>query len=230
MDVSERAATFSDGARAVSPILLGVIPFGLIFGVAAANADVPLVAAWASSFIIFAGASQIAIVEIMDGGGTPIVAAVTAIIINARHLMYSADVGRYTADERFINKIGVAYLLTDQAYLVTAQRFPDASAKDGFVRFLAGAGLTMWITWQISTTTGILVGATIPTSWSLEFAIPLMFIALLVLAVKNKPGMVAAAVGGAVAVATMGLPYNLAIPLGAAAGIAAGVMSESRLR
>jgi predicted branched-subunit amino acid permease len=208
--------------------MLGVIPFGLIFGVTAANADVPLLAAWASSFLIFAGASQIALVEVMDGGGAPVIAVLTAIIINARMLMYSADTGRYTAKEPLLTKLGVAYLLTDQAYLVTAHRFPDPGRTIGFVRFYVAAGLTMWTGWQISTTTGILLGAAIPESWSLEFAIPLTFMALLVLAVKDKPGLLAAVVGGSVAVAAVGLPYHLGLPLGTAAGIATGMLTERR--
>jgi predicted branched-subunit amino acid permease len=216
--------------RAVSPILLGIIPFGLIFGVTAANADVPILAAWASSFIVFAGASQIAIVEIMDGTGAPIVAVLTAVIINARMLMYSADTGRYTARDPLSTKIGVAYLLTDQAYLVSAHQFPDPSNAIGFVRFYVAAGMTLWITWQITTTTGILLGAAIPESWSLEFAIPLTFMALLVLAVKDKPGLLAAVVGGGMAVAAMGLPYHLGLVVGTAWGIAAGMVSERWLK
>lgn len=226
---SSEHVTWSDGVRAVSPILLGVIPFGLIFGVTAATADVPLLAAWASSFIVFAGASQIAIVEVLDGGGAPVVAVLTAVIINARMLMYSADTGRYTASESLRTKLGVAYLLTDQAYLVSTHRFPDPSNAVGFVRFYVAGGLTLWTTWQISTTIGIVAGTAVPASWSLEFAIPLTFMALLVLAVKDRPGLLAAAVGGAVAVAAVGLPYHLGLPLGTVAGIAAGMTSEGWL-
>ena len=225
MQPAERV-TWSDGVRAVSPILLGVIPFGLIFGVTAANADVPILAAWASSFIVFAGASQIAIVEVLNGGGAPVVAVLTAVIINARMLMYSADMGRYTAKEPPATKLGVAYLLTDQIYLVSAHRFPDPSNAVGFIRFYVAGGLTLWITWQITTTTGILLGAAIPESWSLEFAIPLTFMALLVLAVKDKPGLVAAVVGGSVAVATIGLPFHLGLLVGTVSGISAGIVSE----
>lgn len=222
--------SWHEGVRAVSPILLGIIPFGLIFGVTAANADVPILAAWASSFIVFAGASQIAIVEIMDGAGAPVVAVLTAVVINARMLMYSADTGRYTARDPLSTKIGVAYLLTDQAYLVSAHQFPDPSNAIGFVRFYVAAGMTMWITWQITTTTGILLGAAIPESWSLEFAIPLTFMALLVLAVKDKPGLLAAVVGGGVAVAAVGLPYHLGLVVGTASGITAGIVSERWLK
>lgn len=213
----------------MSPILLGVIPFGLIFGVTTASADVPMLAAWASSIVVFAGASQIAMVEIMDGGGAPLIAVLTATIINARMLMYSADIGRYTARESLLTKLGIAYLLTDQAYLVSAHRFPEPSNAIGFVQFYVAAGLALWTTWQITTTTGMLLGSAIPESWSLKFAIPLTFMALLVLAVKDRPGLLAAVVGGVVAVAAVGLPYHLGLPLGTAGGIAAGMLSESRL-
>jgi len=230
MDTSDIEATWSQGVRAVSPILLGVIPFGLVFGVTAANADVPVLAAWASSFIVFAGASQIALVEVMDGGGTPVVAVMTAIIINARMLMYSADLGRYTAGQRLSRRIGVAYLLTDQAYLVTTHRFPTPTRANGYFRFYLAAAISLWITWQISTTTGLLLGTAIPSSWSLEFAIPLTFMALLVQAVKDKPGLLAAVVGGGGAAAAITLPFHLGLLVGTAAGIAAGMLFEKRLR
>jgi predicted branched-subunit amino acid permease len=141
-------------------------------------------------------------------------------------LMYSADMGRYTANEPLTTKTSVAYLLTDQIYLVTAHQFSDPSKSVGWVRFYMAGGLTLWINWQITTTTGILLGAAIPESWSLEFAIPLTFMALLVLAVKDKPGLVAAVVGGSAAVAAIGLPYHLGLLVGTVAGISAGIVSE----
>lgn len=217
---------WSDGVRDVAPILLSVAPFGLIFGVTAAAADVPTLAAWASSFIIFAGASQIAIVEILDGGGAPAVALATAIIINARLLMYSADMGRYTVATPLRAKLSVAYLLTDQAYLVTSHRYPDPATAPSVLPFYFGAGLSLWITWQTTTTLGMALGASVPSSWSLEFAIPLTFMALLVLAIRDKPGLVAAAVGGTVAVAAFALPYQLGLLAGAVAGVVAGMVSE----
>jgi len=212
--------------RDVSPLLLGIIPFGLIFGVTASTSGVPIVAAWASSFIVFAGASQLAIIDILGNGGAAAVAIFTAVVINARHLMYSADMGRYTVDEPLTRKIGIGYVLTDQAYLITSHRFPDPASRAGFTSFFFGAALTLWFTWQVSTTVGLLLGAAIPASWSLEFAIPLTFLSLLVLAIKDKPGLVAAAVGGAVALGTVGLSYNLGLLIGALAGVIAGMTAE----
>ncbi len=210
----------------MSPLLLGIIPFGLIFGVTASTSGVPIVAAWASSFIVFAGASQLAIIDILGNGGAAAVAIFTAVVINARHLMYSADMGRYTVDEPLTRKIGIGYVLTDQAYLITSHRFPDPASRAGFTSFFFGAALTLWFTWQVSTTVGLLLGAAIPASWSLEFAIPLTFLSLLVLAIKDKPGLVAAAVGGAVALGTVGLSYNLGLLIGALAGVIAGMTAE----
>lgn len=215
-----------DGARSISPILIGVAPFGLIFGVTAANSDVPTFAAWASSFIVFAGAAQLSIIEVLGTGGAAIVAIFTAVVINSRHLMYSADMGRYTSTQPMWRKAAMAYLLTDQAYLISSHRFRDPDASASFSSFYFGAALTLWITWQVTTTAGFLLGASVPESWSLEFAIPLTFLALLVVAVKDRPGLVAAATGGMVALVAMGLPYHLGLVAGALAGVAAGVASE----
>lgn len=217
---------FLQGARAVSPILVGIVPFGLIFGVTASAADVVTWAAWASSFIVFAGAAQLAIVDILGSGGTAAVAILTAVVINARHLMYSADLGRYAASEPLGKKISMAYVLTDQAYLIWKHEFPVPVSGVGYRQYYLGGALTLWTTWQIATTAGFFLGAAIPASWSLEFAIPLTFLALLILAVRDKPGFVAAIAGGAVALVAVSMPYNLGLAIGAVAGVSAGITSE----
>ena len=230
MDEAMARATWADGARSVVPLLLGIVPFGLIFGVTAIDAGVPPIAAWASSFIVFAGASQIAIVEVLDNGGAAVVAFATAVVINARLMMYSADMGRYTSAFPIPVRMPLGYLLTDQAYLVTVHRFPSPSHRKGLLHFYFGAALTLWTVWQISTTSGMVLGTAVPESWSLGFAIPLTFMALLVLAVKDRPQLVAAVVGALVAVAGVGLPYSLGLLLGAAAGVTAGMVAARSTR
>lgn len=222
----EQQATWRDGLRAVAPILLGIIPFGLIFGVTAAASDVEPIPAWASSFVVFAGAAQLAIVDVLDSGGAAAIAILTAVVINLRMMMYSADLGRYTVDLTLPRKLSAAYLLTDQAYLVTAHRFRDPGTARGFFPFYLGAGLGLWGTWQLSTTSGLVLGAAVPESWQLGFAVPLTFLALLVLAIRDRPGLLAALTGGIVALAAVPLPYNLGLLVGALAGVAAGMISE----
>jgi predicted branched-subunit amino acid permease len=218
--------TWRQGARDAAPILLGVAPFGLIFGVTAAASDLDQLALWASSLIIFAGASQLAIVEVLGTGGAAITALLTAIVINSRHLMYSADMGRYTSELPVGLRARMAYVLTDQAYLVTATRFANTDGRTGLASYYFGAALSLWTTWQITTTSGFLLGNFIPQEWRLEFAIPMVFLALLVFSVKSKPGLVAAVVGGTVAVLAVNLDYQLGLMIGATAGILSGLVSE----
>ncbi|MEZ5175653.1 MAG: AzlC family ABC transporter permease [Acidimicrobiia bacterium] len=218
--------TWREGLRDVSPVILGIIPFGLIFGVTAAGAAVDQLAAWASSLFIFAGASQFAIVDVMGSGGAAVTAFLTAVVINSRHLMYSADMGRYTSDLPLGLRARMAYILTDQAYVVTAHRFPDPSSTTGLASYYFGVAMGLWTTWQITTTSGFILGQAVPASWRLEFAVPMVFLALLVFSVKTVPALFAAAVGGFVALAGMHLDYQLGLMLGAVAGVLAGLSSE----
>lgn len=225
---TDAPTTWRDGLRDVAPILLGVAPFGLIFGVTLAASDVNQFAGWASSIIVFGGASQLAIVDVLGSGGAAITALLTAVVINSRHLMYSADMGRYTTDLPMRRKIPIAYLLTDQAYLVTATRFPDPTRATGLVPYYFGVGLSMWGIWQLTTTSGLFLGNFIPESWQLGFAIPMTFAALLILAVRTRAGLLAAVVGGTVAVIAIDFPYGLGLMAGAIAGVAAGMMADRR--
>lgn len=218
--------TWKDGVRDAAPILLGVAPFGLIFGVTAAASGLDQLAVWASSFIVFAGASQLAIVDVLSAGGAAVTAIATAIVINSRHLMYSADLGRYTSELPIGIRARMAYVLTDQAYLVTAAEYRNRSDREGLVSYYLGAALSLWTTWQVTTSSGFLLGNFIPSEWRLEFAIPMVFLALLVFSVRSKPGLLAAIVGGAVALLGINLDYQLGLMVGAAAGIVAGLVSE----
>lgn len=218
--------TWRDGLRDVVPVLIGIVPFGVIFGVTAAASDVDQLAAWASSFLLFGGSSQMALVGVMGAGGAAITALLTVIVLNSRHLMYSADLGRFTPDLPIGLRARMAYLLTDQAYAVTHNRFTDPTQTAGLPSYYFGVAVGLWTSWQISTTSGFLLEQVIPQSWRLEFAVPMVFLALLIFSVKSMPGVLAAVVGGSVAVATMHLEYQLGLMCGAVAGVLTGLIAE----
>ncbi len=218
--------TWRNGLRDVVPVLIGVVPFGLIFGVTAAASDVDQLAAWASSFLLFGGSSQMALIGVMGTGGAAITALITAIILNSRSLMYSADLGRYTSDLPTGLRARMAYLLTDEAYAVTHNRFSDPTQTAGLPSYYFGVALGLWTSWQISTTAGFLLEQVIPQSWRLEFAVPMVFVALIIFSVKAMPGVLAAAVGGGVAVVTMHLDYQLGLVCGTFAGVLTGLLAE----
>ena len=217
---------FIDGSKAVSPLLIGVVPFGLVFGVVAADSVIGPALAWATSFIIFGGAAQLATIQLFDEGVVTVVVIATALVIGSRHVMYSAALVPYFQHFPRWSRFVLPYLLTDQAFAVSMVRFQDLDDPVEQRWFFTGAALTLWISWQLSTLIGVLVGAQLPEALSLEFAIPLVFIALLVLTVRTRPELVAALVGGAAAVIAAPAPLGLGLIVGALAGVAAGVVAH----
>lgn len=220
---------FIEGAKAVSPILLGAAPFGLVVGVTIAASDINNWVGWSTSWLVFAGAAQIALIELLSDNALAAVAIATPLIINLRHAMYSAALapqfGKLTSWDRVV----LPYVLTDQAFVIVASRYEPDSDATTVKWFYLGAALTLWIPWQITTVAGIVIGAQLPAGWSLDFTIALVFVGLLAPAVSSRPALVAALVGGTVAVLGLDLPNGIGIIVASLAGVAAGSFADWRL-
>ncbi len=221
---------FFKGMRAELPILVGAIPFGLIYGVVATGGGVPNSITQAMSAIILAGSAQLVTAQLI-GLGTPwFTLVVTASIINARHMLYSASLAPYLRPLRAGWKALLAYLLTDEAYMIVITQYLQPGSVTRKRWFFLGAGLALWVSWQFSTALGLLLGAQIPASWGLDFAPTLTFIALAVPLIKNRAGVVTALVAGGVASVASALPLRLGLVLAAVIGTLAGGWWERRQR
>ena len=215
------------GAAAVAPMLVGVVPFGLVAGATPATGGLGGSAAVGFSTIVFAGASQLAAADVLIDGGSAVVAALAACTINLRMLLYSASLAPHLASVPFWPRMGAAYLLTDQAYAVSITRWTGADDVGRRLPYYLGAGGLLWAVWQLATIVGVLVGGALPTSVPLDFAVPLVFLVLLVPAVSSRPALAAAAAGGGAAVLAAELGAGpLAVIVGALTGIAAGAAAE----
>lgn len=224
-----RKNAFICGIKAISPILLGVIPFALIAGISAINAGFSSLEALGMSAVVFAGAAQLAIVDLVGQQASVTTIILTALIINLRFFMYSASLAPHFNGLPLHWRGLLAYLLTDQAYAVSITAY--SSGRQRFKHwFFLGTALTLWVIWQAGTAVGIFLGTHIPQSWSLDFAIPLTFLALLFPTISNRSSLVAAASAGALALAGHQLPYNLGLFLAAFGGIAAGCLSDWRIK
>lgn len=217
-------------------MLIGVVPFGLVAGASPVAQGLGTWSAVGFSTVVFAGASQLAAIDVLGTGGSAWVAVVAACTINLRMLLYSASLAPYFAHERFERRMGVAYLLTDQAYAVSLAAWvgEDTSVVDDSVRSrrmarYVGAGATLWAVWQVTTVLGAAVGNAIPDSVPLGFAVPLVFLVLLVPVVVDRPSVVAAAAGGGGATIASQLGAgHLSVIVGAVAGIVAGAAVDRR--
>ncbi|HEX9643874.1 MAG TPA: AzlC family ABC transporter permease [Acidimicrobiia bacterium] len=223
---AETATGWRDGATAVAPLLVGVVPFGLAFGVIAGQSVLGPLLGGITSIVIFGGAAQFATVQLFDSGAAPLVVLATALVIQSRHVMYSAALADHFREFPTGWRWFLPYGLTDQAFAVSIVRYETAVDSSYKRRFFAGAAVGLWVTWQITTIVGIVAGAAIPESWGLDFAVPLVFLVLLVPVVTDRPGVVAAVVGGGVAAATVTVPYHLGLLIGAVSGMVAGVAAE----
>ena len=260
---STPTSEFLSGVKAELPILLGVAPFGMIYGALAVGAGLPAGMAQAMSAIVFAGSAQFIAAQLIGGGAPALVLLLTTCIVNVRHMLYSASIAPYFRPLRPTWKWLLAYFLTDEAYAVAIIHYQQTETRkhhggteytelslsdspcspshreashclrgesitppDRRHWYFLGAGLALWTTWQLSTAAGILLGARVPPSWSLEFALPLTFIALLAPILKDRPAVAAAVAAGAVGVIGAGWPYKLGLVAAALAGIAAGVWAD----
>ena len=210
------------------PILVGTVPFGLIYGVFALGAGIPPLIAQAMSCIVFAGSAQFVIAQLVAAGTPALVVILTAFIINIRHMLYSASLAPFTGKLSRPWKWLLAYLLTDEAYAVAISHYQKARDEEHTHWYFLGAGLALWTTWQLSTAAGIFLGGQVPASWSLDFALPLTFIALVVPALKDRSSIAAALSAALVALLAFALPLKLGIAVAALAGIAVGLTLEIR--
>ncbi|MDZ7799238.1 MAG: AzlC family ABC transporter permease [Trueperaceae bacterium] len=221
---------FKEGVKDVAPMMLGVAPFGMITGVSAAAIGMGTPDAVGMSALVFAGASQLAAIALIGQEASFWVIVATTFMINLRMAMYSASLAPWLVHLRPLTRLGLSYLMTDQAYAFSILRYPRE--PDDFPRrdYYLGVATPLWALWLTATAAGALLGAQVPPAWQLDFAIPLTFLALLAPAVRNVPSLLAALTGGALAVALQGLPFNLGLVLGALSGIAAGTVAEGRVR
>jgi predicted branched-subunit amino acid permease len=220
------------GARAVAPMLIGVVPFGLVVGATSATHGFGTGAAMGLSTIVFAGASQLAVLQALAGGGSALVAAIAAWTINLRILLYSASLAPELSHESTPRRLVAAYFLTDQAYAVSITKWKvEHTEPHRRLPYYMGAGVTLWVVWETATLLGALAGSAVPADVPLDFAIPLVFLVLLVPTLVTKPAVVAATAGGGAAVLAGELGAGaLSIVFGAVAGIVAGAIAEGRER
>jgi 4-azaleucine resistance transporter AzlC len=180
------------------------------------------------SSIVFAGSAQFIAAQLVGTGTSGLVILMVVFVVNLRHALYSASVAPHVKHLKTGWKLLLSYLLTDEAYAVTITHYNIEGDSETRHWYFLGAGLTLWASWQVSTAVGIFIGAQIPPNWPLHFILPLTFIALVVPALKDRAGVAAAFVAGAVGLLALGLPYKTGLLLAAMIGILTGLLVEGR--
>jgi predicted branched-subunit amino acid permease len=220
------APDFRAGFVEMLPACVGLVPFGLVTGIGAASAGADWLAALGMSAIMFSGAAQVLAAQLFAAGAPVAVIILTCFVAGLRFVMYSAAMAPHLRALSPRWQRTIAFLLTDQAFAASIRRFDNAADPRAGASHAIGGGVALYASWQATNMAGFVAGAAIPASWSLEFAVPLCFIALLAPALRTAPILLAAVVSGVAVLALQDLPMRLNLIAAGLVGISAGTLAE----
>ena len=208
-----KSHTFLKGVIDVMPLMIPVVPFGIIFGAIGIELGFGPYLTYATSIIIFSGASQIVILQLLSAGASSLVAITSSSVVSTRHLLYGAVVSQYLNHLSIYWKIGLSYLLTDQAFAVSNEYFKKNNDNKFKHYHLVGSGFTLWFIWQATTIIGIFLGSIVPEELGLTFTIPLTFLALLVNYLRKIDHLIVIILSGISSIVFFDVPFKAYIIL-----------------
>ena len=222
-------SAFREGVRDITPMVVGVVPFGMAIGATAGSLQVNAGAALASAPLILAGAAQLTTLQMLDAGVAPVVIVLSALMINARLLLYSTSIAPWVRHEPLRRRLALAVPVIDQMHFTCVPRF-ERGDQDRSQRLAYYTGAATWLVsaWLVSQTVAMLVGAQVPDAVGLRVAAPLALVGLLAKSITDGRSLATAGVAAAVAVVGAGIPFNSAVLVAAIAGITVGTMTERR--
>lgn len=219
------------GFRDGTPFILVAIPFGTLFGVFATEAGLTIVQTMAFTVTVFAGAAQFAALQLLQENAPTAIILASALAVNLRMAMYSASLTPYLGSAPLWQRAFAAYLTVDQSYACSIVRFekePEMTVRQRMAYFV-GSVSPITPLWVFGTYLGAVLGARIPDSWALDFALPITFLAMIGPMMRTTAHVVAALVAILVSLLTVGIPYNLGLLIAGCLGMMAGAQAELML-
>ncbi|WP_417663057.1 AzlC family ABC transporter permease [Pseudomonas sp.] len=225
-----RVQEFYQGVRDMLPMLLGAMPFGIIYGSLAVASGLSPWQTLAMSVFVFAGSAQFIAISLLSSGVGITVLLLTTLVVNLRHALYSASLQPFVRHLPARWRMSLAFWLTDEAFAVVQHRYALRDESPNKHWYFLGASLAMYSNWLLCTVIGLVFGQSVPNlaEWGLDFAMLATFIGIVVPMLRNRPQVAAALVAAAVALVCHELPYKLGLMAAAFSGIVVGVILERR--
>ncbi|WP_210396639.1 AzlC family ABC transporter permease [Motiliproteus sediminis] len=218
------AEAFRAGARATLPLIIGAIPFGILFGTLAGPSGLSVAATLAMSLIVFAGSAQFIALGLLAGGAGIGVIVATTFVVNLRHLLYSAALVERVKSLPQRWRVPMAFWLTDETFAAVSNRLLTHERDPNPHWFYLGSALAMYTNWQLCTWLGVALGELFPdmTNWGLDFAMSVTFIGMVAPYLRSRPMWLCVITAAAMAMATWQLPHKLGLIVAALCAIAVG--------
>ena len=226
---STPASEFLAGARETFPLIVGAIPFGIIFGTLALGSGLSFAGTMAMSAIVFAGSAQFIALGLLAAGTAWPIIILTTFVVNLRHALYSASLAPYVSRLPRRWQAPLAFWLTDETFAVVIGRYTKGGASPHAHWYYLGSAIFMYLNWQLCTFLGLTIGRLLPNvaELGLDFAMPVTFIGLVMAYLRQWPMVATVIVSGLVALVAFSLPHNLGLVVASLAGIFTGIMIET---
>jgi 4-azaleucine resistance transporter AzlC len=228
-DTFTRRAEFLAGARDTLPLVIGAIPFGIIFGALGVNSGLTPAATMAMSIFVFAGSSQFIGAGLLSNGVGIVIIVLTTFVVNLRHALYSATLAPHVKhlSQKWLLPLG--FWLTDETFAIVVTRYNRDDGSPHKHWYQLGSSVIMYCNWQLCTLVGLLAGQSFQgiRDLGLDFAMVVTFIGIIVPAILTRPALVSVIVAGVVAVLAYPLENRLGLIVAALCGVAAGVLAET---
>lgn len=227
--MSQTRKAFFKGAAHAMPFFVVIVPFAMLFGVLSAEAGLGPWETQIFSIAVFAGASQLAALQLMQDQAPVLVILATGLAVNLRMMMYSVALTPHLGGARLGIRAIIAYFLVDQSFALSLAEYekrPDLTIAEK-VAYFFGTIAPITAIWNVSTAVGAQMGRAVPESWGLDFAMPITFIGMTAAMLRTVPHGVAMGVSVGVTLLLWAMPYGTGLLVGAAAGMAAGAVTEA---
>ncbi|SMC54508.1 4-azaleucine resistance probable transporter AzlC [Desulfocicer vacuolatum DSM 3385] len=217
-----------EGAKDTFPLVVGAVPFGIIFGTLGATAGLSFAAVMGMSLFVFAGSSQFVCVSLVLAGTAWPMIVLTTFVVNLRHMLYGATMVPFYKDLNSLWKMVLAFGLTDETFAVAVTRY---NRDDGIANkeyYNLGSMIFMYANWNFCTFVGLTAGKAFPeiSQWGLDFAMPATFIGIVIPYLVSKPMWASVVIAGIISIVAGGLPHKLGLMVAAVAGVAVGLVCE----
>jgi predicted branched-subunit amino acid permease len=222
-DTGRRAAFV--GARAMAPLSLGLLPFGVTIG-AAASASMPTVTGWSVAVLLYGGSTQLAAVQLLGAGAGAVAVILAVAVTNARMLIYSSAMREHWRGTSLWWRLLASYFLVDPMVVVCATDEGRQADLRRRIWFYLGAAVTLWLPWFVANGVGYSIGDQLPSYGWMGLLTPLVLTGLLSRMVTTRPALLAALVAAGLAIALDGLAHDLGFVVAGVLGVAAAVRAE----
>jgi len=218
-----------EGIRAGLPTLFGIGAWGMVVGIAMVKTGLTVLQASGMTLLVFAGSAQLASLPLIAAHAPAWVIFATALVVNLRFVIFSALLAPHFAHLPWKQRFYLGYISGDMTVAMFLQRFPSPAPERGKLSYLKGLMYPNWVVWQAGSFAGIFLGSAVPSEWGLGFAGTLAILCILIPLIANSAALCGVLVSGVVAVLAYGLPYKLGLLVAVVAGMLTAMAAEECL-